>query len=53
MGGKLCPLDHRVETHEHVFRHCYFSLFMFDAVRRAFGLLVVEGGGSRAESVDF
>ena len=53
MGGKPCPLDHGVEDHGHVFRHCYFSSFMFDAVRRAFGLVVVEGrGGGGAESVD-
>ena len=41
LGGKLCPLDCRVEDHEHVFRNCFFSNFMFDTVRRAFG--VVQG----------
>ena len=39
LGGKLCPLDSRVEDHEHVFRHCFFGAFMFDTVNRAFGLL--------------
>ena len=39
LGGKLCPLDSNVETHEHVFRHCFFSSFLFDTVRRAFGLV--------------
>ena len=49
-GGKLCPLDHRVENQEHVFRHCFFRLFMFDAVWRAFSLvLVVVGGGGAVE----
>ena len=41
LGGKLCPLDCRVEDHEHVFRNCLFSNFMFDTVRRAFR--VVQG----------
>ena len=47
LGGKLCPLDCRVEDHEHVFRNCFFSNFMFDTVRRAFG--VVQGPSGVAE----
>ena len=31
-GGKLCPLDSKVEDNAHVFRHCFFSAFMFDTV---------------------
>ena len=44
LGGKLCPLDSKVETHEHVFRHCFFSSFLFDTVRRAFGLVPTPSG---------
>ena len=44
LGGKLCPLDSRVDTHEHVFRHCFFSPFLFDTVRRAFGLVPTPSG---------
>ena len=44
LGGKLCPLDNKVEDHEHVFRHCFFCNFMFDTVRRAFGLVESEQG---------
>ena len=44
LGGKLCPLDSRVETHEHVFRHCFFRPFLFDTVRRAFGLVPTPSG---------
>ena len=47
VGSKLCPLCHKLEDHEHVLRHCRFSPFIFDTVRKAFGLvrqdkLVVE-----------
>ena len=44
MGGKLCPLDCRVEDHAHVFRHCFLSAFMFDTIRWAFGLVTHDGG---------
>ena len=44
LGGKLCPLDGRVEDHKHVFRHCMFSAFIQSTVRKALGL-VVSGGG--------
>ena len=39
LGGKLCPLDCKVEDYEHGFRHCFLGAFMFDTVRCAFGLL--------------
>ena len=45
LGGKLCPLDGRVEDHEHVFRHCMFSVFMQSTVRKAFGMVEAGGGG--------
>ena len=45
MGVKLCPLDPKVEDHEHVFRHCFFTTFMFDMLRRAFGVVASESGG--------
>ena len=44
MGGKMCPLDGRVEDHQHVLKRCFFSGFMFDTVRKAFGLVSWEGG---------
>ena len=44
LGGKLCPLDSKVENHEHVFRHCFFSALMADTVQLAFGVVVAEGG---------
>ena len=44
MGSKLCPLCHRLEDHEHVLRHCRFLAFIFDTVRKAFGLVQREGG---------
>ena len=44
LGGKLCPLDSKVGTHEHVFRHCFFSPFLFDNVRRAVGLVPTPSG---------
>ena len=47
LGGKLCPLDGRVEDHEHVFRHCMFSVFMQSTVRKAFGMVEAGGGGRR------
>ena len=47
LGGKLCPLDGRVEDHEHVFCHCMFGAFMQSTVRKAFGL--VESGGVQVE----
>ena len=47
LGGKLCPLDGRVEDHEHVFRHCMFSAFMQSTVRKAFGM--VDAGGVKVE----
>ena len=42
MGGNLCALDGRVGNHEHVMRHCWFSPLVFDAVRRAFGLVITD-----------
>ena len=50
LGGNLCPLDGRVEDHRHVLKNCYFSGFMFDTVRKAFGLVQREGGGAGTES---
>ena len=47
LGGKLCPLDGRVEDHEHVSRHCMFGAFMQSTVRKAFGL--VDSGGVKVE----
>ena len=47
LGGKLCPLDGRVEDHEHVFRHCMLSAFMQSTLRKAFGM--VEAGGGKVE----
>ena len=44
LGGKLCPLVSKVERHEHVFRHCFFSPLFFDTVRRAFGLVPTPSG---------
>ena len=38
LGGKLCPQCGRVEDHAHTLKRCYFSAFMFDTVRKAFGL---------------
>ena len=43
LGGKLCPQCGRVEDHAHTLKRCYFSAFMFDTVRKAFGL--AQGGG--------
>ena len=37
--GNMCPLDGRVENHEHVLRHYHFSSVLFDIVRKAFGLV--------------
>ena len=52
VGSKLCPLCHRLEDHEHVLRHCRFSGFIFDTVRKAFGVVQREGGGGgRAQQV--
>ena len=45
LGGKVCSLDSKVETHEHVLRHYVFSPFLFDTVRRAFGLVPTPSGG--------
>ena len=45
VGGKLCPMCQRLEDHKHVLRHCRFSPFIFDMVRKAFGLVRQEGGG--------
>ena len=39
IGGKLCPLYGRVEDHSHALKNCYFSVVMFDTVRKAFGLV--------------
>ena len=47
LGGKLCLLDGRVESHEHVFRHCMFSTFMQSTVRKAFRM--VDAGGVKVE----
>ena len=44
VGSKLCPLCHRLEDHEHVLRPCRCSAFIFDIVRKAFGLVQREGG---------
>ena len=44
MGGKMCPLDGRVEDHQHVLKRCFFLGFMFDTVRKAFVLVPWEGG---------
>ena len=44
VGSKLCPLCHRLEDHEHVLRHHRFSVFLFDTVRKAFGVVQREGG---------
>ena len=38
------PVDSKVETHEHVFKHCFLSPFLFDTVRRAFGLVPTPSG---------
>ena len=45
LGGKLCPQCGRVEDHAHTLKRCYFSAFMFDTVRKAFGL--AQGGGGQ------
>jgi hypothetical protein len=37
-------MDGRLEDHRHVLKNCYFSGFMFDTVRKAFGLVQREGG---------
>ena len=44
LGGKLCPQCGRVEDHAHTPKRCYFSAFMFDTVRKAFGLAQGVGG---------
>ena len=44
VGSALCPLCHKLEDHPHVLRHCRFSVFMFDTVRKAFGLVHGDGG---------
>ena len=46
-GGKLCPQCGRVEDHAHTLKRCYFSAFMFDTVRKAFGLAQGGGGGGQ------
>ena len=40
VGSKLCLPCHKLEDHEHVFRH-----FVFDTTRKAFGSVQREGGG--------
>ena len=47
LGGKLCPQCGRVEDHAHTLKRCYFSAFMFDTVRKAFGL--AQGVGAAVE----
>ena len=47
LGGKLCPQCGRVEDHAHTLKRCYFSAFMFDMVRKAFGL--AQGVGVAVE----
>ena len=47
LGGPNCPLDGRVEGHTHVLKNCFFSSFLFDNVRRAFGL--AEWGDRKVE----
>ena len=42
-GGYLCPLDDSVEDHLNVLKQCLFLAFMFDTVRKAFGLAQGEG----------
>ena len=42
--SKLCPLCHWLEDHEHMLQHCRFSAFIFDTVRKAFGVVQREGG---------
>ena len=39
---RFCPLDGLVETHEHIYRHCRYSAFLIDTVRKAFKLPVQE-----------
>ena len=45
VGNGKCPICGRLEDHEHVLRHCMFSAFCFDTVRKALGLVQKEGGG--------
>ena len=47
LGGELCPQCGRVEDHAHTLKRCYFSAFMFDTVRKAFG--VAQGVGAAVE----
>ena len=42
MGGNLCPLDGRMENHEHVLWCCMFSPLLFDTLHKAFGLVVTD-----------
>lgn len=42
--SRLCPLDGLVETHEHIYRHCKFTAFAIDTVRKAFKLPTLEDG---------
>ena len=44
VGRALCLLCHKLEDHPHVLKHCRFLAFMFDTVKKAFGL-VQRGGG--------
>ena len=43
VGSKKCPLCRRPEDHEHALRYRRFSAFIFDTVRKAFGLVHREG----------
>ena len=40
----LCPLDGRVEDHEHVFCHCNFLRLTFETVCRCFGVFRTDNG---------
>ena len=50
-GGGHCPRHCKVEDHEHIFRHCFLGAFIFDTVRRAFGVLRTATGAAEPSRV--
>ena len=43
-ADKLCPIDHKKETHLHFLRGCLTSSVMFDLVRQSFGVVQTKDG---------
>ena len=43
-ADKLCPIDHKKETHLHVLRGCLPCSVMFDLVSQFFGVVQTKAG---------